>query len=112
MVRYPNEDPSRAVYGISVAADLVGTIPQNLRAYEARGLVSPARSEGGTRRYSENDLDRLRDIGRLLEAGLNLAGVDMVLDLEAANRLLREQLVARSSKRMDSKVDASSPHHK
>ncbi len=112
MVRYPNEDPSRAVYGISVAADLVGTIPQNLRAYEARGLVAPARSEGGTRRYSENDLDRLRDIGRLLEAGLNLAGVDMVLDLEAANRLLREQLDARSPQRPDSTVDAPFPRRK
>src|SRR3984957_19264628 len=85
MVRQAERDPSRGVYAISVAADLVGNVPQNLRLYEARGLVTPARSEGGTRRYSENDLDRLRAIGRLLESGLNLAGISMVLQLQAAN---------------------------
>ena len=54
---------------------------QNLRLYEARGLLEPERTEGGTRRYSANDLDRLRRISDLLEAGLNLAGIAMVLDL-------------------------------
>jgi MerR family transcriptional regulator/heat shock protein HspR len=87
-------DPGRAVYGIGVAAELVGTGPQNLRQYEARGLLTPARSEGGTRRYSNDDLDRLREIGRLLEAGLNLAGVEMVLGLRAANAHLRARLEA------------------
>jgi MerR family transcriptional regulator, heat shock protein HspR len=82
MVQQAEPDPTRGVYGISVAADLVGNAPQNLRLYEARGLVAPARSQGGTRLYSENDLERLRVIAKLLDGGLNLAGVHMVLDLQ------------------------------
>jgi MerR family transcriptional regulator/heat shock protein HspR len=96
MVRHAEPDRSRGVYGISVAADLVGNAPQNLRLYETRGLVAPARSEGGTRLYSENDLERLRMIGQLLESGLNLAGVDMVLDLQEANERLRQELDERA----------------
>jgi DNA-binding transcriptional MerR regulator len=85
-------DPARGIYGISVAAELVGTGVQNLRAYEARGLLEPERTEGGTRRYSANDLERLRRIGDLLEAGLNLAGIAMVMDLQDENdHLLAEQ---------------------
>ncbi|MFL6100345.1 MAG: MerR family transcriptional regulator [Actinomycetales bacterium] len=84
-------DGERGVYGISVAADLVGMGPQTLRLYEARGLLEPARTEGGTRRYSANDLDRIRRIGDLLEAGLNLAGIAMVLDLEAQNVQLQAE---------------------
>jgi MerR family transcriptional regulator/heat shock protein HspR len=87
-------NPARGVYGISVAAALVGSGPQNLRLYEARGLLRPARSEGGTRRYSDNDLARIREIGQLLDAGLNLAGIEMVLHLEAVNADLRHQLRA------------------
>ena len=83
-------DRSRGVYGISVAADLTGLGIQNLRLYEARGLLRPARTDGGTRRYSPDDLDRLHRIGQLLEAGLNLAGISMVLDLEAQNQQLRD----------------------
>jgi DNA-binding transcriptional MerR regulator len=79
------------VYGISVAAELVGMGVQNLRAYEARGLLEPDRTEGGTRRYSAEDLDRLRRIGDLLDAGLNLAGISMVLELEDQNSELRQQ---------------------
>jgi DNA-binding transcriptional MerR regulator len=79
------------VYGISVAAELVGTGVQNLRAYEARGLLEPERTAGGTRRYSANDLERLRRIGDLLEAGLNLAGVAMVMDLQDENSQLRAE---------------------
>ncbi len=82
-------DRARGVYGISVAAELVGTGVQNLRAYEARGLLEPERTEGGTRRYSAEDLDRLRRIGDLLEAGLNLAGIAMVMDLQDENSQLR-----------------------
>ncbi len=85
----PGPDAARGVYGISVAAELVGTGIQNLRAYEARGLLEPARTQGGTRRYSANDLDRLRRIGDLLEAGLNLAGIAMVMDLQDENTQLR-----------------------
>jgi MerR family transcriptional regulator/heat shock protein HspR len=84
-------DEARGVYGISVAAELVGTGPQNLRLYETRGLLQPERSDGGTRRYSANDLERIRRIGDLLDAGLNLAGISMVLDLEAANTKLRAE---------------------
>jgi MerR family transcriptional regulator, heat shock protein HspR len=91
-VHHPEADPDRPVYAISVAAELVGADPQSLRLYEAKGLLSPARSEGGTRRYSDNDLARLREIGGFLEAGLNLAGIQKVLELQAANELLRQQL--------------------
>jgi MerR family transcriptional regulator/heat shock protein HspR len=80
---------SRGVYGITVAADLVGMGVQNLRLYEARGLLTPSRTEGGTRRYSADDIDRLRRIGQLLADGLNLAGIAMVLELEAENAQLR-----------------------
>ncbi len=82
-------DPSRGVYGISVAAELVGMGVQNLRLYEARGLVEPDRTGGGTRRYSQDDLVRLRRIGDLLDAGLNLAGIALVLSLELENGQLR-----------------------
>jgi MerR family transcriptional regulator/heat shock protein HspR len=81
----------RGVYGISVAAELVGMGVQTLRLYESRGLLEPARTAGGTRRYSELDLDRLRRIGRLLDDGLNLAGIALVLDLEAENTKLRDE---------------------
>src|SRR6478736_6929095 len=84
-------DKARGVYGISVAAELIGTGVQNLRAYEARGLLDPERTEGGTRRYSANDLDRLRRIGDLLQAGLNLAGIAMVMDLQDQNSQLRAE---------------------
>jgi MerR family transcriptional regulator, heat shock protein HspR len=92
-------DPERGVYGISVAADLTGLGVQTLRLYERRGLLSPSRTEGGTRLYSSDDLDRLRRITDLLDAGLNLAGIALVLQLEAENAELRVQLDdARSNK--------------
>ncbi|EFC80222.1 helix-turn-helix transcriptional regulator [Parafrankia sp. EUN1f] len=85
-------DPARGVYGISVAADLVGMDPQSLRLYERRGLLEPARTGGGTRRYSGDDLARLHRIGYLLAAGLNLAGIARVLELETENARLRADL--------------------
>lgn len=85
----PEPDRRRGVYAISVAAELVGLGVQTLRLYETRGLLTPQRTNGGTRRYSSNDLDRLRRISDLLDAGLNLAGIGMVLDLEAENTQLR-----------------------
>jgi DNA-binding transcriptional MerR regulator len=88
----PEVDPSRGVYGISVAAELVGMGTQNLRLYERRGLLEPDRTGGGTRRYSSDDVERLRRIGELLDAGLNLAGIAAVLDLEEANAQLRAEL--------------------
>lgn len=73
----------RGMYMISVAADLVGMHPQTLRIYESKGLVRPKRTPGGTRLYSEADVERLRIIQRLTtELGLNLAGVELVLRLE------------------------------
>src|SRR5215210_6698084 len=85
----PGPDAGRGVYGISVAAELVDMGAQTLRLYERRGLLEPDRTDGGTRRYSEQDLTRLRRIGELLEAGLNLAGVKWVLALEGDNARLR-----------------------
>jgi DNA-binding transcriptional MerR regulator len=90
-VRVPRPDDERGVYGISVAAELVGMGVQTLRLYEARGLLEPERTDGGTRRYSANDLDRLRRIGELLDAGLNLAGIAMVMDLQDENTQLRTE---------------------
>ena len=83
--------PDAGVYGISVASELVGTGVQNLRLYEARGLVTPGRTDGGTRRYSADDIERLRRISALLDDGLNLAGVGRVLDLEDTNSDLRQE---------------------
>ena len=90
-------DPGRGVYAISVAAELVGMGSQTLRLYENRGLLEPARSAGGTRRYSSEDLERLRRIGDLVATGLNLTGVAMVLDLQDTNARLRADLKGRAS---------------
>jgi MerR family transcriptional regulator, heat shock protein HspR len=77
------ETSGRPIYMISVAAELVGMHPQTLRMYEAKGLVRPHRTPGGTRLYSDADIVRLRVIQRLTsELGLNLAGVELVLRLE------------------------------
>jgi len=83
---------SRGVYGISVAADLAGTGVQNLRLYERKGLLQPDRSAGGTRLYSADDILRLRRILDLLAAGVNLAGIAMVLDLQDDNTRMSKQL--------------------
>jgi MerR family transcriptional regulator/heat shock protein HspR len=85
-------DSAQGLFGISVAAELTGLGAQNLRLYEARGLLEPARTDGGTRRYSYDDLDRLRRISDLLDAGLNLAGIAAVLALEAENAQLRTDI--------------------
>ena len=83
----------RPIYMISVAADLVGMHPQTLRIYEQKGLVRPQRTPGGTRLYSEADVDRLRIIQRLTtELGLNLAGVELVLRLEDELRKAQAQI--------------------
>jgi MerR family transcriptional regulator, heat shock protein HspR len=92
-----NDGPSRprdsqGVYGIAVTSGLVGTGVQNLRAYEKAGLLDPARTAGGTRLYSRDDVARLRRIHALLAEGLNLAGIAMVLELEDENQRLRDQL--------------------
>jgi len=81
---------TRGVYAISVAAEMVSMEIQNLRVYERRGLLDPDRSEGGTRRYSPADIERLHRIRELLAEGLNLAGIGRVLALEEEIRRLRE----------------------
>jgi MerR family transcriptional regulator/heat shock protein HspR len=80
------------LYVISVAAELAGVHPQTLRIYERKGLVDPARTVGGSRRYSDADIEQLRRIQDLTAEGLNLAGVKRVLELEAENRRLRRDL--------------------
>ena len=85
-------DPQRAVFVISVAAELAGVHPQTLRIYERKGLLDPARTGGGSRRYSEVDIDRLRRIQELTNEGLNLAGVKMVLELEETVAALHNEL--------------------
>ena len=84
----------RAVYVISVAAELAGLHPQTLRIYERKGLVDPARTGGGSRRYSEADIAQLRRIQELTAEGLNLAGVHRVLELEAALAKAERELAA------------------
>jgi MerR family transcriptional regulator/heat shock protein HspR len=112
--------PDHGVYGISVAAELSGIPVQSLRLYERYGLLTPARSDGGTRRYSAGDLARLQRISALVDAGINLAGIARVLDLEddnaallaantdlrSTNRTLRK---AAKTARSDSTRDRRSP---
>jgi len=82
----------RAVYVISVAAEIAGVHPQTLRIYERKGLLDPARTGGGSRRYSEEDIARLQRIQELTNDGLNLAGVKRVLQLEDELRQLRNEM--------------------
>ncbi|MEQ8437883.1 MAG: helix-turn-helix transcriptional regulator [Ilumatobacter fluminis] len=83
---------TQAVYVISVAAELAGMHPQTLRIYERRGLVQPARTQGGNRRYSDEDIERLQRIADLAEQGMNLEGIRRVMELEAENERLRREL--------------------
>ncbi len=88
---HPRPDADQGVYAISVAAELLGVGVQTLRLYEARGLVTPSRTEGGTRRYSEDDLTRMRRVAALLDEGVNLTGAGRVMDLEDENDRLRSE---------------------
>ena len=90
----PHHGRSRAVYVISVAAELAGVHPQTLGIYERKGLVDPARTKGGSRRYSEHDIEQLQRIQDLTNQGLNLAGVKKLSALEAELAELRAQLAA------------------
>ena len=89
MERSVPEDPlarsARGVYGISVASELSGIDPQTLRLYERRGLLAPARTDGGTRRYSDDDLDLLARISDLVAEGINIAGIAQILHLQHRN---------------------------
>lgn len=86
------EASARAVYVISVAAELAGVHPQTLRIYERRGLIDPARTGGGSRRYSDRDIQRLKRVCELTAEGLNLEGVKRVMDLEDEVRRLRAEI--------------------
>jgi MerR family transcriptional regulator/heat shock protein HspR len=89
-----DHDSDRPLFMISVAAELAGMHPQTLRLYERRGLVRPQRTAKNTRRYSERDLERLQRIQELTELGLNLAGVERVLAMEAQLDALHRQMMA------------------
>lgn len=83
---------TRAVFVISVAAELAGMHPQTLRIYERRGLIDPYRTPGGTRRYSQEDIERLQLIQELTSEGLNLEGVRRIIALQEENRTLKRKL--------------------
>lgn len=95
----PQTDKNRPLYMISVAADLAGLHPQTLRIYESKGLVTPKRTRGNTRMYSQADVERLELISQLTDEGINLAGVMRILDqrermdkIQAENDALRKQV--------------------
>jgi MerR family transcriptional regulator/heat shock protein HspR len=92
----PRFGPKQGLYPISVVTELTGVGAHTLRGYERAGLVTPARTEGGTRRYSDNDVARLRRILTLVGDGINLTGVGRILQLEAELAALRAQLAAES----------------
>ena len=81
MARRDEDDKSKPLYMISVAAELTGMHPQTLRVYEQKGLVTPGRSRGNTRLYSQGDIERLNLISKLTDEGINLAGVVRILDM-------------------------------
>src|SRR5438067_9168371 len=97
-------ESSRALYVISVAAELAGVHPQTLRIYERKGLVDPARTGGGSRRYSDSDISQLRRIQELTNEGLNLAGVKRVLELEAMVERMERELAELQSQ-MSAAID-------
>jgi MerR family transcriptional regulator/heat shock protein HspR len=102
--RAGGHDPARGVYMISVAAELAGMHPQTLRIYESRGLITPKRSSGNTRLYSEADVQRLRRIQELTtELGMNLAGVEKVFELEHEMERMTERMkrLQREAERME-----------
>ena len=86
---------ARPVYTMSIAAELLDLPPATLRLYERKGLVAPARTDGGTRRYSADDIDRMRRIADLQTDGVNLAGIGRVMGLEDENAALRASLDSR-----------------
>lgn len=103
---------TQAVYVISVAAELAGMHPQTLRIYERRGLVQPARTEGGNRRYSDADIEVLQRISELAEQGMNLEGIRRVMELEQENARLREEL-ARARAEVDlARAEAERRHRR
>ncbi len=101
-------DRDRGLFTISVAAELAGLHPQTLRIYEREGLIDPARSAGGSRRYSRHDIDRLAEICALTADGLNLAGIRRVLQMQEETRQLQAEL-ARLRERLGGGQRAGQP---
>ena len=87
----PHRDSRTPLYGIAVAAQLVELPEATLRLFESRGVLTPARSDGGTRRYSDDDIDRLRRAAQLRDDGINIAGIARVLDLQDENADLQDR---------------------
>ena len=112
MIRVPGDDSARGVYMISVAAELAGMHPQTLRIYERRGLVAPARTEGGNRRYSDADIETLRRISELAEQGMNLEGIRRVMALEDENARLRAELAHATEVAANAIVEAERRHRR
>jgi len=94
VAQLPESSPrsSRAVYSIAVAAELAGVAEPTLRLYERKGLLTPHRTAGGTRRYSDDDVSRLRQVIELVAEGINLVGARRVLELEATNARLHSRI--------------------
>jgi MerR family transcriptional regulator/heat shock protein HspR len=96
----------QGVFAISVASELTGLNPAMMRIYEREGLLTPSRSDGGTRRYSANDIDRLRDIAELMASGMNIVGVREVLRLRDEVRRLTDSREPQADARLASAADA------
>lgn len=92
MAQTGKSDKDKPLYMISVAAELTGMHPQTLRVYEQKGLVTPGRSRGNTRLYSQADIERLNLISKLTDEGINLAGVVRILDMKERNRSRDEEI--------------------
>jgi MerR family transcriptional regulator, heat shock protein HspR len=111
VVTTPWAEPGRGLFSISVAAELSGLHPQTLRIYEREGLLDPARSPGGTRRYSTDDIGRLQQIMALTADGLNLAGVRRVLELQEETRRLQAEIDRLKPAARGRPAPKASPHH-
>ena len=111
MTDVADNDANRAVYVISVAAELTGVHPQTLRIYERKGLLDPSRTSGGSRRFSDADLTRLRHIQQLTATGLNLEGVRRVLELETELERVRAELEEARAQSRDA-VAATHRHYR
>lgn len=108
-----NQEPDRrAVYVISVAAELAGVHPQTLRIYERKGLVMPARTGGGSRRYSDADIAQLQRIQDLTDGGLNLAGVKRVIELEAEVARLQAEIADMRASTAQAIADVERQHRR
>jgi MerR family transcriptional regulator, heat shock protein HspR len=97
---------TQAVYVISVAAELAGMHPQTLRIYERRGLVAPARTSGGNRRYSDVDIERLRRISDLAAEGMNLEGIRRIIAMESELEVLRAEVAHLRQQVSDARAEA------